>query len=465
MTTETAESQRSRGRLARKAIPRRKLGEFTPLDRDPVALIVSTDEGRIPELIPLRHERMAASHFAFFRGSAGLMAHDLAQQAQTDTHLVICGDAHINNFGLYASPERRLVFDLNDFDEAAPGPWEWDVKRLVTSAVLAGRENGLSAEDISDLATATATAYRQGLAKLLEMPSLARHYVSIDETDLAAAIKDHGVKQLKAATRKAKRRDSDRAIAQLMGPDNMGFIRFKEDPPILTHHDNATRDELQHLMEQYRSTTLADISFLLSRYEVTDIAMRVVGVGSVGTRCHLIALTGPEGEGLVMQAKEAGESVVTAFTKPNFTTPETLTEEMSGGERVVSHQRILQAVSDPFLGSVSRNGISYYLRQYRDAKGGFDTTIMDGEGLRMYSALCAQMLARAHSQSPLAHWVNGYIGDSDVFDKAIAKWSLAYADQVKIDFNAFHDAIQDGRVSVFSEGQNEAVAATAAANS
>ena len=193
--------------------------------------------------------------------------------------------------------------------------------------------------------------------------------------------------------------------------------------------------------------------------------MRVVGVGSVGTRCHLIALTGPEGEGLVMQAKEAGESVVTAFTKPNFTTPETLTEEMSGGERVVSHQRILQAVSDPFLGSVSRNGISYYLRQYRDAKGGFDTTIMDGEGLRMYSALCAQMLARAHSQSPLAHWVNGYIGDSDVFDKAIAKWSLAYADQVKIDFNAFHDAIQDGRVSVFSEGQNEAVAATAAANS
>ena len=140
MTTETAESQRSRGRLARKAIPRRKLGEFTPLDRDPVALIVSRDEGRIPELIPLRHERMAVSHFAFFRGSAGLMAHDLAQQTQTDTHLVICGDAHINNFGLYASPERRLVFDLNDFDEAAPGPWEWDVKRLVTSAVLAGRE-------------------------------------------------------------------------------------------------------------------------------------------------------------------------------------------------------------------------------------------------------------------------------------------------------------------------------------
>lgn len=425
---------------------------------------MSSDEGRIPELVPLRHERMALSHFSFFRGAAGLMAHDLAQQDHTDTHLVVCGDAHINNFGLCASPERRLVFDLNDFDEAAPGPWEWDVKRLVTSTVLAARENGLDPEDIEQLAITTAAAYRQGLASLLTLPSLARHYVSIDESNLAAAMKDHGVKQLKAVTRKAKRQDSDRAISQLMGPDNMGYVRFKDDPPILTHQDNATREILEHLLGEYRATTLPDIDFLLSRYDVTDIAMRVVGVGSVGTRCHLIALIGPEGEGLVMQAQEARQSVVTQYSKPNSTTPETLTPHTPEGERVVSHQRVLQAVSDPFLGSVSRNGISYYVRQYRDAKGGFDTTMMDRERLGMYTVLCAKMLARAHSQSPWAHWVSGYIGDSDVFDNAIAQWSLAYADQVEKDFDAFHRAIQDGRISVFSEGEDEAAVATAAAN-
>lgn len=463
MTTETAQSQLSRGRLARKAIPRKSLGEFTPLDRDPVALVLRRDEGRIAELVPLRHERMAASEFAFFRGSAGLMAHDLAKQKQTDTHLVICGDAHINNFGLYASPERRLVFDLNDFDEAAPGPWEWDVKRLVTSAVLAARENGESPEDVRQIAVATAGAYRSHLHELLKLSALARHYVSVDESDLASAMKDRGVKELKAITKKAKRRDSDRAIARLMGPDNMGYIRFKEDPPILTHHDNATRGLLEELLEKYRSTTLPDIDFLLSRYEITDIAMRVVGVGSVGTRSHLVALTGPEGDGLILQAKEAGESVVTHFSDYNATTPETLNSEMTGGQRVVSHQRILQAVSDPFLGSVEWNGISYYLRQYRDAKGGFDTTVMDHEGLGMYVRLCGQMLARAHSQSPLAHWVSGYIGDTTVFDEAIASWCLRYADQVASDFEAFQEGIRDGRVSTFSDQENEVSAASAAA--
>ena len=451
MTTESAQAQRTRGRLARKAIPRKALGELTLLDRDPAAMIQRRDKGRLARLVPLRHQRMSASEFAFFRGSAGLMAHDLALQAHTDTQLVICGDAHINNFGLYASPERRLMFDLNDFDEAAPGPWEWDVKRLLTSAILAAKEIGATPEEIADITQNGARTYRIAMQDMLAKPALERHYVSVDSTTIAAEVREGGIRGFAKTAHKARKRDADRTIAHLMTPDRMGFLRFKDDPPILTHTSDMSRKDFEELFLQYRESALSEISFLLSRYEITDVAMRVVGVGSVGTRCYLVALTGPEGNGMVLQVKEAAESVVTHFSEPNMTTPPTLTARMSEGNRVVTHQRILQAVSDPFLGHIIQAGRSYYVRQYRDAKGSFDTTVMDVETLKNYVALCSTLLARAHSQSPYAHWVGGYIGDTSAFDLAMLSWCTQYSDQVSRDYQRYLEAIEAGRVSVSME--------------
>lgn len=448
MIIENAFSQQARGKLARKALPRRKLGEYTAVERDPVAILLESDDDRIPELIPLRHERMSESEFAFFRGGAGLMAFDLANQEQTDTHLVICGDAHLNNFGLYASPERRLVFDLNDFDEAAPGPWEWDVKRLLTSAILAGKEIDLTEEQTEEILLLGAMSYRNSLEEFLEMSALERHYTSVDSVSLAERVRDAGIKEFNRTTNKAKKRDADRTVDHFMAPDRMGFIRFKPAPPILTPVPDTTREDLWQFLLDYRTTTLPDISFLLSQYDITDFARRVVGVGSVGTRCFLAALTGPEGKGLILQIKEARQSVVEQYTIPNATTPQLQGQIETQGERVVDYQRILQAVSDPFLGHTSRGTHDFYIRQYRDAKGSFDTRRMDYEMFNSYVGLCARMLARAHAQSPMVHWVGAYIGGGKAFAKAMLSWCLAYSEQVASDYKRYLDAIDDGTVSV-----------------
>lgn len=451
MYTESAASQRERAVRARQALPRHELGTFVSVDRDPVKLIEKQNKGRIQSLVPLRHYRMAASPFTFYRGSAGLMAHDLAKQPQTGVQIVICGDAHISNFGLYASPERRLVFDLNDFDESAPGPWEWDVRRMLTSLVLAAR--GIEAEphDVEKIVMESARSYRTQLAELLELDSLERHYYSVDDTFLAQEVRKTGLDALKQVTSKAKRRDSDRAIAKLMEPDSMGYIRFKEEPPVLTQVHVDDQAEVENLFEEYAESTAPEIAYLLTRYTLTDIARRVVGVGSVGTRCFVIALTGPEGKGLVLQPKEAMTSVVEEYSTPNITTPPTLPAGTPPGLRVITQQRILQGFSDTFLGHLEANGRSFYVRQFRDHKGSFDTSLMDPQQLSNYGSLCALLLARAHSQNPLAHWISGYIGNSKAFDEAMTAWSLAYADQAESDYKEFLDAIASGRIRASSE--------------
>lgn len=454
--TESAASQRARGKLARQAVSREALGEYVATGRDAVELVTYRNDGRLEQLVPLRHFRMAASPFAFYRGTAGLMAFDLSHQAQTGVQIVICGDAHLSNFGLYASPERRLVFDLNDFDEAAPGPWEWDVKRLVTSAILAAREIGADVEDQERIASQCVAAYRRNLAELLELPALARHYYSVDSTLLAENVRESGLKQFKKTTAKARRRDSDRAIEHLMAPDNMGYIRFRDDPPILTHIRVEDEQRLARLLSDYRESTHPEINYLLSRFSLSDVAQRVVGVGSVGTRCYVAALTGPEGRGLMLQVKEAGKSVITQFSEPNITTPQTLRDGMNMGERVTSHQRILQSVSDPFLGHMQADGRDFYVRQFRDAKGSFDTSIMDPIELGNYASLCGGILARAHAQSPFAHWIGGYIGKSKVFDRAIVSWCSAYADQAESDYLAFVEAIETGRLEACDLGSEPA---------
>ena len=320
---------------------------FTPVDRDPVALIDAQDAGRLPELVPLRRERMSVSPFTFYRGSAGLMAHDLARQTVTGVHVVICGDAHLSNFGLYASPERRLVFDLNDFDEAAPGPWEWDVKRLVTSVVLGAMELGLRPKRVREAALACATGYRVALGRMVQRDSLERYYVRADAAAIAETLGRASREAFEAVNRKARSRTSAHAVDRMTETDARGRVRFLEQPPILTRPSgSAVEAELEEVFERYRGTIRADVALLLSKFTLTDIARRVVGVGSVGTRCYVLALTCLDGGNLVLQVKQALPSVITMEVTPNETTPQVVPPDAPEGLRVMAHQHVLQAVSD-----------------------------------------------------------------------------------------------------------------------
>jgi uncharacterized protein (DUF2252 family) len=403
-----------------------------------VALVEAQNEGRLQDLVPLRRERMSVSPFTFYRGSAGLMAHDLAHQTVTGVHVVICGDAHLSNFGLYASPERRLVFDLNDFDEAAPGPWEWDVKRLVTSVVLGGSELGLRPRAIREAALACATAYREALGRLVAMDTLEGFYLAADEEAVMRALRKSSRAAFDAVVAKARTRSSAQAIARMTETDADGRVRFREEPPVLTHVEPEAERQVDALFAQYRETVRPDVALLLSRYALTDIARRVVGVGSVGTRCYVVVLTGAGGDHLILQIKQANPSVIATAVTPNETTPRSVPADAPHGQRVVANQQILQAVSDPFLGHLEANGRDYYVRQFWDMKGSLEISGMSGAGFTEYVTACARLLARGHGQGPLVHWVAGYLGGSPEFDQAVVDWSFAYAEQVALDFAAFN---------------------------
>jgi uncharacterized protein (DUF2252 family) len=434
---ETAASQRARGKAARRDVPRAAHAVFTPVDRDPVALVEAQNEGRLQDLVPLRRERMSVSPFTFYRGSAGLMAHDLARQTVTGVHVVICGDAHLSNFGLYASPERRLVFDLNDFDEAAPGPWEWDVKRLVTSVVLGGSELGLGSKSVRAAALACATAYREAIGRVVAMDTLEGYYVRADEDAIMGALRKSSRAAFDAIASKARTRTSAQATAKMTETDAEGRVRFREEPPVLTHIKPAEERQVEALFEQYRGTVRPDVALLLSRYAPTDIARRVVGVGSVGTRCYVVVLTGANGDHLILQVKQANSSVIATAMTPNETTPRPVPPDAPHGQRVTANQQVLQAVSDPFLGHLEANGRDYYVRQFWDMKGSLEISGMSAAGFTEYVTACARLLARGHGQSPLVHWVAGYLGGSPEYDQAVVDWSFAYAKQVALDFAAF----------------------------
>lgn len=425
-----------RGKRARRRIPRSAHAELVPVSRDPVAFIEAQNRSRLRDLVPLRNARMLADSFSFFRGTAGLMAHDLERQPATGMNLVICGDAHINNFGLYASPERTLVFDLNDFDEAAIGPWEWDVKRLVTSVVVGGRELGFSNTEIRDVAVETVATYRQGLRRMISLSALDRFYFRVDRSHIESNADEHVLVLFERAAKKAVRRTSERVIAKSMKQDESGGLRFVDAPPVLTHVSAATADELVDYFEHYRATVRPDVALLLSMHSLSDVARRAVGVGSVGTRCYVLALTGPESGCLVLQVKEALPSVVSTHGPTERTPGAIFPLAPSGdqGRRVVTHQRILQAVSDPFLGHFHAQGRDFYVRQFRDMKGSVELEDSSLEQFTSYATGCAYVLARAHGQSPGAAWVAGYMGKSDVFDRAVAAWCVAYADRMRSDY-------------------------------
>lgn len=431
---------RALGRSRRASTPRESLAQRSSTPRDAVAHIAEQNASRDQDLVPLRMERMLANPFAFYRGTAGLMALDLAQDPHSGILVAACGDAHISNFGFFASPERKLVFDLNDFDEAAVAPWDWDVKRLITSIVVGGVHAEYSEREIRKAARRSMRAYRRSLESLLETSPLERYYMHGNIDFARSTLRPEGLAVLKAAIKAAEKRTAKRAVKRTteMGAD--GVLRFVEQPPTMVH---ATLDNLggggsiPELFAHYRDTVQIDVDTVLAQYSPTDLVRRVVGVGSVGTRCFLQLLQGADGAALLLQVKEASPSVLQRYG--GIEQPARISEgvaEHGEGFRVVGLQRILQAVTDPFLGHLQRGDRDFYVRQFHDMKGSIELEGLGFAPYLDYAQSCGAMLARAHAQSPSASQIIGYLGRADTGADAIVDWSFSYAAQSLRDFEA-----------------------------
>lgn len=437
------------GKDTRSRVPRSLHGEYLPAaDRDPVGILKRQHAHRVAELIPLRLERMTANPFAFYRGSAAIQAADLADEPRTGIDVTICGDAHIANFGIFASPERSLVFDLNDFDESAYGPWEWDVKRFVASVVLAARQRGFREAKVNAVAREAASAYRVGLRQMVRLGVLERYYIRADVRRVRRALTSQQV--LDRAIDAASQRTSDRVVRKITQRGADGAMTIIENPPRQTHVPETTEQNVLGILRAYLATVPTDIAVLLSQYVATDAVRRVVGVGSVGTRCYIIVLTGPAGEPLVLQVKEASESVAVEFGGASAGRSPLLDAHAHAdehGHRVVGNQRVLQAVSDPFLGHAAKDGHAFYIRQFRDHNVSIDTETLDFRPFADYIDACGTVLARAHAQSPDAPFIAGYLGSGRAFDTAMVQWAFDYAEQAHADYLTVRQAVADGEFS------------------
>ncbi|WP_329481614.1 DUF2252 domain-containing protein [Kribbella sp. NBC_01484] len=426
---------------------------------DPVALLEDQNLTREQDLVPVRHGRMMVSPFTFYRGAAKIMAADLKDTPRAGLTVQLCGDAHLSNFGGFASPERRLMFDVNDFDETLPGPFEYDVKRMAASFTIAARNNGFRKAEVRDVTVASVAAYREAMADFAQMRTLDIWYAHLDEEDILASarLQEKGkkskkdVKRAKKTFGKARTRDSLQALSKLAELVD-GKYRIVSQPPIVVPlRDLAATDyglapesvgkALHDQFRAYRQTLQNDRRQLLERYELVDLARKVVGVGSVGTRAFIGLLQGRDGQDpLFLQVKEATASVLEDhLPKSRFRQP---------GERVVQGQRMMQAASDIFLGWTKGADVSrhFYWRQLRDMKGSADVEAMSPTGLAFYAQTCGWTLARAHARSgdPIA--INAYLGDSDAFDLAITDFSRRYADQNDRDYDEFVTAIRSGKL-------------------
>jgi uncharacterized protein (DUF2252 family) len=382
--------------------------------------------------------RMLQNPFTFYRGTAALQAADLAEGPTTGADVTICGDAHLANFGLFSSPQRTMVFDLNDFDEAAYGPWEWDVKRFVTSVVIAAQHKGFNADRTETAALEAAASYRIGLRQMVDLPLLERYYLRGDVKRGSPNLHHTSQAVVDRALKAAEKRTSERVIQKITRRAEDGTVFIAEDPPTLTHIPGGDELQVEDIVDRYRSTLSPDISLLLSQYTATDVVRRVVGVGSVGTRCYLVVFTGPRAEPLVLQVKEARRSVLTEFggAAPVPPTVHAPSDDRLHGYRVVGNQRILQAVSDPFLGYIDVGERSYYVRQFRDRNVSLNLDSLGRRPFNDYVDACGTSLARGHAQSPNAPFIAGYMGSATTFDDAIVQWAMAYAEQSLKDFHA-----------------------------
>jgi len=446
---EVPENDVANGRALRKAAPRSALARLTPCPRGATEILVAQNANRLAELVPLRFARMLTDPFSFYRGSAAVMAADLAAGPSSGIEVMCCGDAHVSNFGIYAAPHRALVFDLNDFDEAAVAPWEWDVKRLITSAIVGGRHAGYKPKTIRAFVEQAATAYQDALSAILGLNVLDRYYLRFEP----ALYRDQARKSLQPvidrAVRRARERTSARAFGRIMAVGADGGLRLREDPPVLQHVDIEVESLLHESLREYLTGVRADIALLLSHFRVTDLVLRVVGVGSVGTRCYLAILTGPDGTPLILQIKEANKSVLEEYG--GVEQPQGLRDAVQAfgqGVRVVDGQLVLQAMSDAFLGTARKDGRDYYVRQFHDMKGSVETEGMSPAAFGEYVSACSVLLARAHAQSVNASMLHGYVGGGAAVRTAIVEWSYAYADKSLADFHQLRAAAKAGDIEV-----------------
>jgi len=445
------------GKVARKRVPRPSHAAFEPAaGRDPIAILGAQEADRLPDLVPVRHARMAESAFAYYRGTPAVMAFDLASTPRTDIIVQASGDAHLSNFGLFASPERTLIFDANDFDETLPGPWEWDVKRLAASVVIAGRANGYKAAENRAATIAAVRGYREWMARFAGMRLLDVLYASITDADIRDAAEASGVlrghvgsdrrQTLETIFSQSRRRDGMRAFNKLTAVVD-GRRVILEDPPVMTHVEvEGQAASLEQVFTDYRATMPENRRDFLERYRLVDFALKVVGVGSVGTRSFVIVLEGrDEDDPLILQVKEATVSVMAPHVAAS--------RHANHAERVVVGQQLMQGTSDIFLGwTRDWRGRDYYVRQLWDMKGSVDTAILHPDTLAFYGSLCGWALARAHARTGDAVAIAAYLGTSDRFDGAIADFAETYADVNARDHAAYVAAIKAGRVSMPAGG-------------
>ncbi|MFI9121147.1 DUF2252 domain-containing protein [Streptomyces bikiniensis] len=439
----TPSERAARGRAARKRVPRSSHGRWIPSSQrpDPLEVLERQARDRLPDLVPLRYGRMAASPFAFLRGAAAVMAADLGAQPDTGLTVQLCGDAHLLNFGVYASPERTLLFDVNDFDETLPGPFEWDVKRLAASITVAALQNGGTGPKARRAALVAVESYRASMRRLAGLGELTVWYERIAADDLLALVHRSDRARLESRLARARRRTSLQAFTKLTEADGTGHRHLVEDPPLLERTTDIDRITLGKVFSDYRSSLAEERRLLLDRYRFLDAARKVVGVGSVGTRCFVLLLEGrDEGDPLILQIKEAGPSVLEEYLAP--------TAYPHQGQRVVCGQRLIQAASDIFLGWMTGpEQHHFYWRQLRDMKGSAEVETMSPAMLRDYARLCGRALARAHARSGDRVAIAAYLGGSDVFDRAIADFALAYAHQNADDYAALGAAIAAGMIT------------------
>ena len=458
--SQSPKERRNKGKALRQDVAFSSHGEWTPAaDRpNPISLLQAQAEGRIKDLLPIKYGRMLASPFAFLRGSAVVMASDLAGTPTTDIQAILCGDAHLSNFGVFASPERRLIFDINDFDEVHPGPWEWDLKRLAASAVVAGRENGFKGKKCRSLAVDLTRKYALAMDKFSQANTLDVWYYHVAADALVEVFEKtskRGKKRAEKMVKKAHTKTHLQTMKKLTHIED-GRRRINSDPPLLVPirewglekslgEDDlrtTTEQNVEKTWSQYLESLPDERRFLLQRYQIRDVALRVGGVGSVGTRCIILLLEGEaEDDALILQLKEVGPSVLESYL--------TTRRYKDHAHRVVTGQRLMQAVSDIFLGWHTSNlsGRDFYWRQLKDMKGSATVSEMDFDSLRTYLGVCAVCLARAHARTGDKASISGYTGKNDSFPKAIGDFAVAYADQTERDYQTLVEAVESGRIA------------------
>lgn len=440
-----ADEAREIGRDLRRECPAAAHAPLGPTQERPgvVNYVRHSGEGRLPELLPLRHERMGKSAFAFLRGTAGLMAHDLATEPVTGLKAQLCGDAHVANFGLYGADHGEIVMDINDFDETVVGPWEWDLKRLAASLVLAGQEGGASEKTCAKAARHAARAYRVAIGHLSELPFLESWTALGNEAALSRASADALLDEFSSAAAKAAENSSARVAAKWVHSDADGW-HFVADPPLLTAVSSQTRDAVIESLDDYRSSLHHSRQHLLGRYRPCDVAQRVVGTGSVGLRSYLVLLRGNGAEALVLQVKQAGRSALAPYVDEAPWGHE--------GERIVHGARLVQADTDLLLGWTTIQGHQFIVRQFRNRKGAIDPSALPGKHLDDYGRLAGALLARAHTRSIDPRVLDGYCRDHEEFDRAISAHALAYAERTRLDHQALATAMNEGLLETPGSG-------------